>query len=197
MKKQFLFQFIFVAFFSCLLSFQANANIIDLTIFGSDAIFLAGRYDVTIPPASDPWTTGTHLIRHGGPTPEEIQETIPPFITVAGGDVIRLSDPAVGGVSFFNGYGAPYYGPGGNGLSGSNLTSLDGISGYFGPQGPLAGVFLDATTPSSGPAPATLDFSTTGMGINFLTLSPELRQVFYIGEWCYQFKCFSGVHCSG
>jgi hypothetical protein len=151
-------------------------------IDGSDAIFLAGRTDVVIPPAADPWTTGTHLIRHGGPTPEEILETLPPSIPIAAGDVIRAIDPAVGGINFFNGFGPPFFGPSGNGASGSNLTALDAISGYIGPQGPLAGVFLDNSIPSSGPAPATLDFSPGGLGIDFTTLSPELGQVFYIGD---------------
>jgi hypothetical protein len=161
---------------------SAMAEVYTVAVDGSDAIFLAGRTDVVIPPAADPWTTGTHLIRHAGPTPEEIQETLPPFIPVAGGDVVRALDPAIGGIEFFNGFGPPYFGPSGNGASGSNLTSLDGISGYIGPQGPLAGVFLDDSIPSSGPAPATIDFSPSGLGINFSTLSPGLGQVFYIGD---------------
>ena len=163
-------------------AYAAMAATFDVTIDGSDAIFLAGRTDVTIPPASDPWTTGTHLIRHGGATPEEIQETLPPFLSVTTGDIVRALDPAVGGVSFFNGFGAPLFGPGGNGTGGSNLASLDGISGYFGPQGPLTGVFLDNSIPSSGPPPATLDFTPAGLGTDFLTLSPLLDQIFYIGD---------------
>ncbi|MBN2269821.1 MAG: hypothetical protein JXN61_04360 [Sedimentisphaerales bacterium] len=157
---------------------QAGTTV-NVTIDGSDAIFLAGRTDLTIPAASDSWSV---LIRHAGPTPEEIQETLPPIIPVSAGDVIRALDPAVGGVSFYNGYGAPYFGPSGNGVSGSNLTSLGGISGYIGPQGPLAGVFLDDSVPSSGPAPATLNFEPAGLGIDFLSLSPALGQVFYIGD---------------
>jgi hypothetical protein len=163
-------------------SVSTGGEVYDVTIDGSDAIFLAGRTDVTIPPASDPWTTGTHLIRHFGPTPEEIQETLPPILPVAAGDTIKVLDPAVGGVSFFNGFGVPFYGPGGNGLGGSDLAALDGISGYKGPQGPLAGVFLDDSVPSSGPAPATLDFTPTGLGTDFAALSPDLQQVFYIGD---------------
>lgn len=161
----------------------AQATIYGVAIDGGDAIFLAGRTDVVIPPAADPWPgPGTHLIRHPGPTPEEVMESVPPFIPVAGGDVIRALDPAIGGVNFFNGLGPPYFGPSGNGVGGSNLTALDGISGYLGPQGPLAGVFLDDSIPSAGPAPATLDFSLGGLGTNFTTLSPALRQVFYIGD---------------
>ena len=154
-------------------------GIFTVTVKGSDAIFLAGRTDLVIPPASDPWPGG--LIRHGSPTPEEIQETLPPFIPVSGGDVIRATDPAIGGVSFYNGFGVNVFGPSGNGLSGSNLSPFGGISGYRGPQGPLSGVFLDDTIPVSGPQP-TLDFSPAGLGINFPTLSPALGQVFYIGD---------------
>lgn len=164
------------------LSTPAGAVILDISIAGSDAIFLAGRTDLVIPPAAAPWTgPGDFLIRHGGPTPEEIRETVPPFISVAPGDIIRAANPAVGGVSFFNGLGPPLYGPGGNGVSGSNLTPLGGISGYFGPQGPLTGVFLDNNVPIADP-PATLDFSPGGLGIDFPSLSPALGQVFYIGD---------------
>ena len=161
---------------------EANATVIDVSVQGSDAIFLAGRTDVVIPAADQPWSTGTHLTRHGGPTPEEIQETLPQSISIAPGDIIRVLDPAVGGIHFFNGFGPPFFGPSGNTPAGSDLTSLDGISGYKGPQGPLAGVFLNDTIPSSGPAPTTLDFTPGGLGIDFLTLSPELFQVFYIGD---------------
>lgn len=169
------------AWFCALLPAAAGAAVYDVTVDGPDAIFLAGRTDVVIPDPSQPWTTGTRLLRHPGPTPEEAQEQVPPFIPVTGGDVVRVLDPAVGGVNFFNGFGPPFFGPSGNGVSGSNLSPLDGISGYIGPQGPLAGVFLDDSIPSSGPPPATLDFSTVASQ-NFLSISPLLRQVFYIGD---------------
>lgn len=150
-----------------------------ITIDGSDAIWLAGRTDLSIPPASDPWPGG--LLRHSYPTPEEIQETLPPIIPVLAGDVVRALDPAVGGISFYNGFGAPMYGPGGNTPAGSSLSSFGGISSYAGPQGPLVGVFLDDNVPN-GVAPAGLDFSPGGLGIDFASLSPQLGQVFYIGD---------------
>ncbi|MGZ5203406.1 MAG: PEP-CTERM sorting domain-containing protein [Caldimonas sp.] len=157
----------------------AEAQIYDMTIDGSDAIWLAGRTDLVIPAANLPWPGG--LLRHPGPTPEEILETMPSFVSVVAGDVVKALDPAVGGVSFFNGFGPPLYGPGGNGVGGSDLTSFGGISGYIGPQGPLVGVFLSDAIPSSG-APAGLDFSPAGLGTDFATLSPLLGQVFYIGD---------------
>ena len=161
------------------LAAAAQAQVHDVTVDGPDAIFLAGRTDVVIPPANQPWDTG--LIRHVGPTPEEALETMPSFISVAGGDVIRALDPAVGGVNFFNGLGPPFFGPGGNGVSGSNLGSFGGISGYIGPQGPLVGVFLTDAIPAAGPPP-TLDFSAGGLGTDFASLSPLLGQIFYIGD---------------
>lgn len=178
--QKFLVSLGFAAFMSPLA--PAMATVINVTVDGGDAIFLAGRTDLTIPPASAPWNTGTHLIRHGWSTPEEIQESIPPSINITAGDIIRLADPAVGGISFYNGFGAPFYGPSGNGINGSSLSALDGISGYKGPQGPLTGVFLDNSIPNGSTAPSTLDFTSFGLGTDFLTLSPLLEQVFYIGD---------------
>jgi hypothetical protein len=175
----------------------ASAAVFSVTIDGPDAIFLAGRSDVVIPAANLPWNTGTFLIRHAGATPEEALEQVPSFINVAGGDVIRVLDPAIGGVNFFNGFGPPYFGPGGNGVNGSNLSALGGISGYRGPQGPLVGVFLDNSIPSAGPAPATLNFDpiiSGGIGIDFLTLSPLLGQVFYIGDGVTSLNVFQEFH---
>lgn len=155
-----------------------NALAAVVTVDGSDAIWLAGRTDLAIPPAGVLWPGG--LARHPV-TPELIQETLPPSLSITGGDVLQVADPAIGGVSFFNGFGAPFYGPGGNGLSGSDLGSFGGISGYLGPQGPLVGVFLDNLIPVAGPPPR-LDFTPGGLGIDFLSLAPALGQIFYIGD---------------
>jgi hypothetical protein len=150
------------------------------TIKGSDAIWLAGRTDLVIPDASQAWPGG--LLRHGGPTPEEIKETMPPGFAISAGQILRVLDPATGGISFFNGFGGTIYGPEGNGApDSSSITSFGGISGYIGTQGALVGVFLDDSVPN-GAAPATLDFSNAGLGTNFTTLSPGLGQVFYIGN---------------
>jgi len=160
------------------LASAAQAAIHDVTIDGPDAIWLAGRTDLVIPPASDAWPGG--LIRHIGNTPEEALEAIPSFVSVVGGDIVRALDSAVGGVNFFNGFGPPFFGPSGNEAAGSSLTAFGGISGYLGPQGPLTGVFLSNAIPSAGP-PATLDFSTPALR-DFASLSPALGQVFYIGD---------------
>lgn len=168
--------------FACLAlpTLQAQATVIETTLRGSDAIWLAGRSDLIIPPANASWPNG--LLRHGGPTPEEIQETMPPGFAASAGDIVRVLDPASGGISFFNGFGGTIYGPEGNGSpDSSSIGPFGGISGYRGTQGALVGVFLDASVPSGAP-PATLDFSTAGLGTDFTSLAPALGQVFYIGN---------------
>lgn len=158
-----------------------SAIVVDVTIEGGDAIFLAGRTDLAIPPASAPWPGG--MIRHNNPTPEEIVETLPPTLSVSAGDVIRALDPAVGGISFYNGFGTPYFGPDGGAGGTTNLSAFGGISGFLSDgMGPLVGVFLDGSVPSSG-APARLDFtSATGIGTDFLSITPDLGQIFFIGD---------------
>ena len=119
-------------------SIPSSAFVQVVRINGGDAIFLAGREDVLIPPVSDSWSSGTHLVRHPTPTPEEIQESVPPYVEVFAGDIIRVLDPALEGegVNFSTGFGPPYFGPLGTEAPGSDLNSLDGISGYKGPEAP-------------------------------------------------------------
>jgi hypothetical protein len=157
---------------------SAQAATYTVGIDGGDAIWLAGRTDLVIPAAGVLWPGG--LGRHPV-TPEMIQETLPPIIAVSAGDVVRALDPAVGGISFFGGFGGTMFGPGGNTPAGSNLSAFGGISSYLGPQGPLVGVFLNDDVPN-GAAPAGLDFRPEGLGIDFASLSPALGQVFYIGD---------------
>lgn len=157
---------------------SVQAQVYTVSIDGSDAIWLAGRTDLVIPDAGVIWPDG--LGRHPI-TPEMIKETLPPTIAVGAGDVVRALDPAVGGISFFNGIGDPFYGPSGNTSAGSSLSAFGGISSYAGPQGPLVGVFLGSDVPN-GAAPGGLDFTPGGLTTDFTTLSPGLGQVFYIGD---------------
>lgn len=72
-----------------------------------------------------------------------------------------------------------------DGLAGlpMDIASYGGISGFRADVNtPLVGVFLSGSSPVA-PAPATLDFTSEGgLGLNFSTLSPELGQVFFIGD---------------
>ncbi|WP_272004680.1 hypothetical protein [Roseovarius sp. ZX-A-9] len=167
------------------LSTPALAATFTVNVDGTDAIFLAGRTDIPIPAASAPWgdsspATEDGMLRHSGATPEEALETLPDSIAVAGGDVVRVLDPVVGGINFFNGPGV-LFGPEGNStLTSSSISSFGGISGYKGTQGALVGVFLANSIPTGVAPPATLDFGT--IGTDFATLSPEIGQIFFIGD---------------
>jgi hypothetical protein len=159
----------------------ANAVIIQTEVRGSDAIWLAGRFDLEIPAAVDPWPGG--MMRHDVMTPEEVLETLPPEFPVEGGDLIKVLSPATGGISFVLGFGGRIFSPDGSDAAGSSsINSFGGISGYLGTKGALVGVFLGTEIPD-GEAPETLDFSnSSGQGINFDTLLPDLGQVFFIGD---------------
>jgi hypothetical protein len=171
---------LFVGIFLSMFISVANAVIIQTDVKGSDAIWLAGRTDLDIPATVDPWPDG--LVRHEVTTPEEIKETLPPGFAVNEGDVIKVLNPASGGISFVLGFGGRIFNPDGSDAAGSSIIgSFGGISGYIATKGGLVGVFLNDEIPN-GEAPATLDFSNSGLGINFTTLSPELGQLFFIGD---------------
>lgn len=169
-----------MVWFICATAGISSALVVDVSIDGGDAIFLAGRTDLAIPPANESWLGG--MLRHGGPTPEEVLETLPPIIGVAAGDVIRALDPAIGGINFYNGFGPPFFGPEGGAGGTTDLGPYGGISGFLSDGlGPLTGVFLDDSIPDAGP-PARLDFTGGGLGTDFASLFPLLGQVFFIGD---------------
>jgi len=64
----------------------------------------------------------------------------------------------------------------------SSNTGAGSISGMIAPgAGYLVGVFVPAGGPA-GAAPAALDFTSSGLGIAFTSLSPQIDQVFFIGD---------------
>lgn len=62
-----------------------------------------------------------------------------------------------------------------------NVNSYGGVSGYLGTGLALTGGFLTDATPQA-PAPSTIDFTSSGLGRNFLTLAPQIGQLFFIGD---------------
>ena len=64
----------------------------------------------------------------------------------------------------------------------SSNTGTSSISGMIAPgAGYLVGLFVPAGGPA-GAAPAALDFTSSGLGTSFTSLSPQLDQVFFIGD---------------
>lgn len=78
------------------------------------------------------------------------------------------------------GSGCPGFTPDGTGLFAN--AAENGISGSNAPVDALLGVFLGAGQPDASAAPAALDFSAGALGIEFTTLAPALKQVFFIGD---------------
>ena len=64
----------------------------------------------------------------------------------------------------------------------SSNTGTSSISGMTAPgAGYLVGLFVPAGGPA-GAAPTALDFTSSGLGTSFTSLSPQLDQVFFIGD---------------
>lgn len=57
---------------------------------------------------------------------------------------------------------------------------LNGMSQLNTPQGSLVAVFLDGNAPTTGGTPPSLDM--TGAAMDYTSLSPQLRQPFFIGD---------------
>jgi len=132
---------------------------------------------VVVPGASNPWLAG-----------------MPPGST-AGGDVAPAESPVLvsgltlsaGQVLTFGVTGSVSHTPAPSGLSpdGGGFTShlagaQNGIATLTAPFDSLIGVFLDAAQPDTSPAPAGLNFLT--LGTSFASLSPLLKQPFFIGD---------------
>lgn len=99
----------------------------------------------------------------------------------AGSGIVLTFSSVTGSVTVNNGSGTNFNDPDGVGsASGIDVNSFDGVSGVVASTaGFLAGVFLGPSEPSD-PAPLRLDF--TVIGVSFTSLSPQLSQVFFIGD---------------
>jgi hypothetical protein len=63
-----------------------------------------------------------------------------------------------------------------------STVSNNGIAGADWPINALVGVFLDDSQPDSSSAPSQLSFGPAEIGTSFTTLSPSLKQAFFIGD---------------
>lgn len=139
---------------------------------------------VVVPGTSNPWLAG-----------------MPDGTTAVAGDSAPAQSPVlVNGVSFSAGSVLLFSkASGGVSHTGSCPSSCDpidgstlfshsggaehGIAGLRAPINALVGVFLGAGQPDLSAAPAGLDFGPApNLGLDFLSLSPLLKQVFFIGD---------------
>ncbi len=142
---------------------------------------------VVVPGWSDPWLAGMP----DGSTascwepegcdiaPDQSPQLVVGLCITAGE---ALTFQATGGVGHCPGCGLQP--PDGNGVTNHNWDDdlgENGISDVIAPYDCLLGVFLDDAQPDQTPEPGYLDFSSQESR-DYLTLSPELKQPFFIGD---------------
>lgn len=139
----------------------------------------AGAVNVTVQGTSDPWLAGMPA-GSGASINDHATGQSPVLVT-------GLGSFAGGYVTFGNVTGGVSNTPfccssieGGAIIS--HLTGVEnGISDLVAPINTLVGVFLDDNQPNLSAAPGALNFSAVG-ALNFSTLNPSLKQVFFIGD---------------
>jgi len=137
---------------------------------------------ITVPGTSDPWLAGmpNGTISVGGDSAPAESPVLVTGVTLSGGsDLYFFASGAVSVDPRLNLY--PLTGPAGSQDPTMHANGVEnGIANVTVPLDSLIGVFLGPTQPNLNPAPGALDFTTLASQ-NYLSLSPELQQPFYIG----------------
>jgi hypothetical protein len=154
-----------------LLAVSAHAYGGTLTVNASDVIYAAGTQSSVTAGTGGTVPTGIITIGSGA--------SYVSFSSVLG----SISCGSLSGCITINGYGNLNDPDGAGAAPGTSYeTGAGSISGMTAPGGGyLVGVFIAAGGPS-GAAPASLDFTSGGIGTSFTSLSPALDQVFSIGD---------------
>ena len=144
---------------------------------------LGASTSVGVPGIADIWLAGqpNGTTLNGGFPGSDVAPTNSPRLGSAGLDLTPgsyLTFTAAGSTDY-NGCAGPSP-DGGLPCGAGPIPGAFGISGYNGPVNALIGVFVDASVPG-GTAPAPMDFTTPG-SLAQATISPQLRQVFFIGD---------------
>lgn len=150
-----------------------------LIIAASLIPFCAGAaHAVVVPGSSDPWLAGMpagSMASSGDVAPNE-SPVLASGLTLSAGQVLTFNvtgsvshTPAPSGLT-----------PDGGAFTSHSAGAQNGIANLTAPFDSLIGVFLDASQPDASSAPSALNFST--LGTSFLSLSPLLKQPFFIGD---------------
>ncbi len=132
---------------------------------------------VKVPGTSNPYLAGMP----GGTKSafgDRAPEQSPVLVELSLLDAVAVTFTASGGVQNHP-YDPPNYDPP-DGSSAANHRAEHGISEVASPLNSLVGVFLGDDRPDRSPAPPPLDFH--GAGRDFVSLSPQLKQIFFIGS---------------
>lgn len=142
----------------------------------------ASSFSLVVQGTSDPWLAGMSAGAVASSVDSAPSES--PALVVGlnleGGELLRFA--AWGGVMNYAGCPETCDGPDGSYIVPHYAGAENGFSTVFAPLNSLLGVFLPATYPDVNATPDALDFSDAGLGRDFTTLSPELQQIFFIGN---------------
>jgi hypothetical protein len=129
---------------------------------------------VVVPGRSNPYLAGMPPGTHARKTDHAPRES-PVLVPLSLGGATAVGFEATGAVS--HGPMWPLESPEGSRQMANHRESEHGISGVRAPMESLLGVFLSEERPDRSRAPRTLRFDR-----GFTTLSPQLKQVFFIGS---------------
>ncbi len=154
--------------FSCLLFVVGS-----LIGFGNDA--QGATVSVFVPGSANPYLAGmpNGTTAPGGDSAPGQSPLLVTGLNISQANYLSFS---ASGTASYNSW--IYYGPDGGPLF--TRGTENGISGIRVTTSALIGVFLDSQLPTTSPAPSDLNFEV--LTRDFLTLSPELKQVFFIGD---------------
>ena len=163
-------------------------RVVGLGSIGLQARSVATRGKIsqtTIDADACPWLagmpSGTHVAAYGGNTTDAVSPANAPIamtgVTVTPGASLYFRQTN-GQTSYAN---ASSYDPDGNTGFIVSQDLANGINQTYAPLNSLVGIFLDNRAPNTYAAAAELDFSS-GVSRDFNTLSPGLKQVFFIGD---------------
>jgi PEP-CTERM motif len=137
---------------------------------------------ITVAGTSDPWLAGmaagamaSKVDRAPNESPVQASD-----VALTGGQILTFS--VTGGVMNYAGCPLVCDGPDGDWLVHHYDGAEHGFSSVIAPLNSLVGVFLGDLAPHLSASPADLDFRPDGVGLDFTTLAPALRQVFFIGD---------------
>jgi Flp pilus assembly protein TadG len=165
-------------------SIDVHATAVAVVTLGTSTV-------INVPGGSDPWLAGepngttANFTNQGwvdqAPTNSPVQASA---ITLIPGKALNFN--FTGSVSYFP--GTQPFDPDGDPnwiiddyYAAQNGNAEHGIANINAPLTSVIGVFLDDSLPDSSAAPAMLDFSTDASR-NFSSLSPALKQPFFIGD---------------
>jgi hypothetical protein len=164
------------------------ARVLGRTSFDVTAVSIAARGHVIAPTVQangSPWLAGmpagsTVPATGGNPTPATAPQNAPGVVSGVpinpGGHLFFRN---TSGSTSYEGSGT--FGPDGNTDWIVQQAGVNGINTTAAPLNALVGIFLDDNKPSQTAMNASLDFSTT-TSRNFTSLSPKLKQVFFVGD---------------